>query len=149
HQIEILGFVHPLLKIKVRCSKGTYIRSLAHDLGELMECGAYLKSLVRSAYDPFLLGSSISLDDIKEALAAGSCDRLLFPVDYPLQEWQRQVVSQEISTKIIQGHDILFDCADISTDNPLCVYGPAQNFLAVMKFVRENRLWHPEKVFNL
>ena len=149
HQIEILGFVHPLLKIKIRCSKGTYIRSLAHDLGELMECGAYLKSLVRSAYGPFVLGSSVSIDAIKEALAAGNCDQLLFPVDYPLQEWQRQVVTQEISTKIIQGHDILLDCADLSTDNHLCVYGPAENFLAVMKFVPETSLWHPEKVFNL
>ena len=147
--IEILGFENPCLKIKIRCSKGTYIRSLANDLGEMLGCGAYLKDLVRTAYGPFTLDSSISVDDIRTALAEGNLDRLLYPVDYPLQQWDSQVATDEASREIVQGHDMQFDDMDAIKNHRLRVYSPEKKLLAIMKFVPETRLWHPEKVFSL
>lgn len=58
--LEILDYNYPELKIRVRCSKGTYIRSLAHDLGEKLGCGAHLSSLVRTK------SGSFNLDDCLE-----------------------------------------------------------------------------------
>ena len=147
--IEILGFENPCLKIKIRCSKGTYIRSLANDLGEMLGCGAYLKDLVRTAYGPFTLDSSISVDDIRTALAEGNFDRLLYPVDYPLQQWNSQVATDEASREIVQGHDMQFDDMDAIKNHRLRVYSPEKKLLAIMKFVPETLLWHPEKVFSL
>ncbi|MCX6008123.1 MAG: tRNA pseudouridine(55) synthase TruB [Chloroflexi bacterium] len=147
--IEILGFENLCLKIKIRCSKGTYIRSLANDLGEMLGCGAYLKDLVRTAYGPFTLDSSISVDDIRTALAEGNLDRLLYPVDYPLQQWDSQVATDEISCEIVQGHDMRFDNVDATINHHICVYSPEKKLLAIMKFVPETLLWHPEKVFSL
>jgi tRNA pseudouridine55 synthase len=147
--IEILGFEHPCLTIKIRCSKGTYIRSLANDLGEMLGCGAYLKDLARTAYGPFTLDCSVSLDDIRAALAEGNFEPLLYPVDYPLQQWASQVATDEVSLEIIQGHDIRFDNVDAATNHNLRVYNPERKFLAIMKFVPETLLWHPEKVFSL
>jgi tRNA pseudouridine55 synthase len=147
--IEILGFERPSLKIKIRCSKGTYIRSLANDLGEMLGCGAYLKDLVRTAYGPFTLDCSLSVDDVRAALAEGNLDRLVYPVDYPLQQWDSQVVTDEASIEIVQGRDIPFDNVDTTTNQHLRVYSPERKFLAIMKFVPETLLWHPEKVFSL
>ncbi len=147
--IEILGFENPCLKIKIRCSKGTYIRSLANDLGEMLGCGAYLKDLVRTAYGPFTLDSSISVDDIRTSFAESNLDRLLYPVDYPLQQWDSRVATDETSREIVQGHDMQFDNVDASVNHRICVYSPDKKLLAIMKFVPETLLWHPEKVFSL
>jgi tRNA pseudouridine55 synthase len=147
--IEILGFERPSLKIKIRCSKGTYIRSLANDLGEILGCGAYLKDLVRTAYGPFTLDRSVSVDDVKAAVAEGNLDRLVYPVDYPLQQWDSQVATDEASLEIIQGRDIPFENVDATTNQHLRVYSTERKFLAIMKFVPETLLWHPEKVFSL
>jgi tRNA pseudouridine55 synthase len=50
--IDLLSFNTPYLKIRVRCSTGTYIRAIARDLGTALGCGAYLQDLVRTAYGP-------------------------------------------------------------------------------------------------
>jgi tRNA pseudouridine55 synthase len=147
--IEIIAFERPYLKIKIRCSKGTYIRSLANDLGEILGCGACLKDLVRTAYGPFTLDRSVSVGDIREALARGNLDRLLYPLDYPLKEWDSLVATENQCLEITRGHDILFDNLEVSAGRSLRIYGPNGKFLAIMKFVPETRLWHPEKVFNL
>ncbi|MBN1376577.1 MAG: tRNA pseudouridine(55) synthase TruB [Dehalococcoidia bacterium] len=148
-RLEILEFERPYLKIKILCSKGTYIRSLASDLGELLGCGAYLKDLVRTAYGPFEVRSSITIDDIRSALADGSLGRLLFPLDFPLQQWQSRYVAEETALEISRGQDIPLDTQEILTDLPLRVYNPVGKFLAVMVFMPETSLWHPAKVFNL
>jgi tRNA pseudouridine55 synthase len=147
--IEIIAFENPYLKIRIRCSKGTYIRSLANDLGIMLGCGACLKDLVRTAYGPFTLDRSISVGDIREAVAGGNLERLLYPLDYPLQQWERLVVTGDQCLEITRGHDILFDGLEVSAGGSLRVYSPDGKFLAIMKYVPETLLWHPEKVFNL
>lgn len=52
-QTELLSYEYPYVKIKVTCSKGTYIRSIAHDIGLLLECGAHLTALERTRSGPF------------------------------------------------------------------------------------------------
>jgi len=146
--IETLGFKHPHVRIKIQCSKGTYIRSLANDLGEMLGCGAYLKELVRTAYGPFRLDCSVSLDEVRATVATGSFDRLLYAADYPLQEWESRIATQESSLEIVKGHDVQLDDVDPAI-NRLRLYAPGGKFLAVMELVPETRLWHPEKVFNL
>lgn len=76
-KIEILSFdiLHqqiPLVDFKVYCSKGTYIRSLVHDLGLAMQSGAYLKSLTRTKIGPFSLTTAWSLDALVKAISSVS-----------------------------------------------------------------------------
>lgn len=74
--IEILSYTYPLLELNVRCSKGTYIRSLAYDLGKMLGCGAHLSSLARLASGQFLLQDCLPQS------------RLLEP-EFPLQDYLR------------------------------------------------------------
>src|SRR5581483_8212528 len=60
YRLQILAWEMPRLTLAVECSKGTYIRSLAYDLGEHFGCGAYLSALIRTRSGPFTLASSIS-----------------------------------------------------------------------------------------
>ncbi len=61
YNIEVLSFVKPFITIKVICSRGTYIRALARDIGEKLHCGAYLKKLVRTRIGNYRLKDSISI----------------------------------------------------------------------------------------
>ncbi len=64
HNIEILNFDAPFLKLRVTCGKGTYIRSLARDIGEALQSGAYLTQLERTKVGTITLQDSFSLDEI-------------------------------------------------------------------------------------
>lgn len=59
-EIELINYAYPLLELKVKCSKGTYIRSLAYDLGKALDCGAHLAGLIRTKSGPFELAHCIS-----------------------------------------------------------------------------------------
>lgn len=66
YELEILDFTFPILRLRIRVSKGTYIRSLAHDLGQKLGCGAVLQGLKRTAVGRFELGQAQTLDEIEE-----------------------------------------------------------------------------------
>jgi tRNA pseudouridine55 synthase len=63
--LSLVGFDNPELTLDVTCSKGTYIRSLAHDIGQQLGCGAYLQELTRTATDNLTLSNALSLEDIE------------------------------------------------------------------------------------
>jgi len=64
YNIKILEYKWPILKIKIRCSSGTYIRSLAHDIGRSLNCGAYLKELERTAIGDSKIEKSVKLERV-------------------------------------------------------------------------------------
>jgi tRNA pseudouridine55 synthase len=60
--IDVLAYDYPRLELEVRCGKGTYVRSLARDLGERLGCGAYVAALRRTRVGPFVAGDAVPLD---------------------------------------------------------------------------------------
>jgi len=148
-RIEVLDFASPCIKLVIVCSKGTYIRSLARDLGGKLGCGAFLKDLVRSAYGPFKLADAISVDSLQDTVKAGQLASLLYPVDYPLTGWKYYITTLDEARNIMGGIDISLPGL-IPGDSIHCrAYHPDGRFLAVMKFTPDSGLWHPQKVFNL
>jgi len=89
----------------VRCSKGTYIRSLAEDIGERLGCGAHLISLRRSAVDRLRLDDAVTLEDLQRIEAeGGDClDRLLLPLTAALDAFPRLELDAEQSRDICHG----------------------------------------------
>ncbi|MFA6334516.1 MAG: tRNA pseudouridine(55) synthase TruB [Bacteroidales bacterium] len=68
YDLETLSFDSPVLKLRIRCSKGTYIRSLARDLGAALQSGAHLTGLVRTSSGTFSVKNSISIDDLDKLM---------------------------------------------------------------------------------
>jgi tRNA pseudouridine55 synthase len=68
YELELVEYDMPRIKIRVRCSKGTYIRSLAFEIGEALNSGAYLTSLRRTRSGGFTVEKSHTLDDFMEKL---------------------------------------------------------------------------------
>ena len=105
HALELQWFERERLAMSVNCSKGTYIRSLAHDLGELLGCGAHLTALRRTGVGRFGLDCAHSLDAL-EALPAPERDALLLPLDALLQELPEARLTPEQAARFLRGQAV-------------------------------------------
>ncbi len=76
HSLELSSFEPPLVAIGVTCSRGTYVRSLADDIGADLGCGATLQELRRTASGPFAIAAAVTLGQLEEATADGSIEQL-------------------------------------------------------------------------
>lgn len=90
---------HPVLKLDVRCSSGTYIRSLARDIGEALGCGAYLSALVRTEHGRFRLEDSVSLEELE---GGNPGEHVLDPAPF-LKIRTVDIVSEEDARKLAHG----------------------------------------------
>lgn len=86
--LELLAWRLPEVEISVRCSKGTYVRALAEDIGEALGCGAHLSTLTRTGAGEFELSGAASLDSL-EGGDQGRRDAALLPIDAPLRRLDR------------------------------------------------------------
>ena len=160
HELELVDFDVPVLKLRIVCSKGTYIRSLAYDLGERLGCGGSLQSLVRTCYGSFEIQNSVTLDEVKTAFANGRGDELLLPLDYVLSHLSAMVLSEDDTRRVICGNTISGSKFVAGTGSPpvkssawqtpdyLCrAYSAGGCFLSVLRYLPIEDCWQPEKVF--
>ena len=81
HNIEVLWMELPKVKIRVQCSKGTYIRTLCNDIGEKLGCGGCMEELLRTRVERFGLTDAVKLDEVQKVMEEGNIERLILPVD--------------------------------------------------------------------
>lgn len=105
-EARLLFFRPPDAGIFVRCSKGTYLRTLAHDLGEKLGCGAHLRELKRVRVGPFGLEDSVALDTLMAAAKEDriSLDRFVLPVSRALAELAELQLDTRLSRRVAHGH---------------------------------------------
>lgn len=103
-EIEILEMSLPLIRMRVVCSKGTYIRTLCHDIGERLGCGGAMQSLVRSRVGEFLLKDTLTLEQIEAARDQGSIGEKIISVDELFLEYPACVVENRWKKLIENGN---------------------------------------------
>lgn len=86
HQMEILEWNLPVVKIRVACSKGTYIRTLCADIGEKLGCGGTMKSLLRTRVGRFTAEEALTLGELEAMQQENRLEEILLPVDEIFQE---------------------------------------------------------------
>lgn len=108
HNLSVLRFTGSELEIEVHCSKGTYIRTLAEDIGEELGCGAHLSYLRRTAVDSFPSDKMVTLQQLIDLAAVGSdrLDDLLLPSDAALQCWPSVTLSEEAGFYLGRGQAV-------------------------------------------
>jgi tRNA pseudouridine55 synthase len=147
-EIVLLDWTPPSLIVEVACSTGTYIRSLAHDLGQRLGSGAYLGALVRLQSGQFTLEEAVSLERLEEAFEHGQGEQYLLPLDEALLDWPALIVGAEDARRIGQGQAVAGDPPSGEDGGNLCrAYSLAGDFLAIMAYDGERQLWRPKKVF--
>lgn len=103
--ITINTFAQDIAQITVVCSKGTYIRTLAEDIGAILGCGAHLVGLQRTETAGYLLPQAVTLAQL-EAMSAESRDALLLPVDSAIQYLPKLVLNKEAAFFVMQGQSV-------------------------------------------
>ncbi|UCG54156.1 MAG: tRNA pseudouridine(55) synthase TruB [Dehalococcoidia bacterium] len=149
YRLDLLDLKVPQIAIEIECSRGTYIRSLAHDLGELLGCGAHLKELIRLSYGPFDIEETVSLDQLTHAFSNSSWQQLVYPIDSALGHWSFVVVGDKQEEIIKNGGCIDIDDSHISiSEEKRCrAYNKDGCFLAVLCKDIDRGHWNPKKVF--
>lgn len=148
-QLEILAWEPPCLTLAVACSKGTYIRSLAYDLGEHVGTGAHLGGLIRTRSGPFALAESITLDQLEGAIADESVTQYLFPADAALRQYPALTLSTEQVTQVLHGNPIRTSVQAPQPASTLArIYSEEGQFLAIAQWDDQRQYWHPKKVFT-
>jgi tRNA pseudouridine55 synthase len=147
-RIDVLDFDYPRLRLEVRCGKGTYIRSLARDLGDRLGCGGYLGGLRRTRVGPFTPEDAVDLD----ADADIARSRLLPPLA-AVGYWPRVTLSSLPAARLRSGQQVSLDDAVPPLPAPLHRDGEAAvvdqtGALLAMAFIDEaRRTLRPAKVF--
>ena len=146
YTLNISAWRAPLLTLEVECSPGTYIRSLAHDLGQALGVGAHLASLVRLATGQWTIGDSTSLKLFDEDVAENRWQQHLHPIDEALVDLNRIDLSPEMVNKVLQGLPI--QVTGYAEQQLLRAYSPNNEMIAILRLGIEPDLWHPNKVFH-
>ncbi|MDB5799089.1 MAG: tRNA pseudouridine synthase [Rhodocyclales bacterium] len=128
YELEVERIELPMVELCVRCSKGTYIRTLAEDIGEVLGCGAHLTALRRLATGPLSLESAVTLESLAELEEAARVARLL-PPDSLLAHLPRLTLTDALEERFSHGNAV--SCADLAAPRgEVRVYG-ATSFMGL------------------
>lgn len=144
HSIDLIGFDPPDATIDVRCSAGTYIRSLAHDLGRRLGCGAHLSMLTRTAAGDFTLAQAVSLEAFEAAVADGSWTTLLRSLDAALSSFPAITLSEDDAVRARHGMTVI--AGDILANDLVRAYDPSGRIVGVMRFDPARNELRPHKI---
>lgn len=151
HRLQLLAFRPPLATIEVECGKGTYIRALAHDLGQQLGCGAHLAALARLRVGPFTLDDACSLPQLEAAFQEGRWQSLLHPPDAALPSLPAVTLSEPQERAVRFGQCLAADSlepAQAVENDQLCrAYSPRGQLMAILRYDAAALLWRPVKVF--
>ncbi len=149
HHLEILEWATPEVVVDVHCSSGTYVRSLANDLGEVLGCGAYLVGLRRTKNGRFSLRDATPLRKLKESFETGDWYKHLIPAAESLADWPSVVLSPDDVETIRHGQRV-----KVENEHPdkemVRGISEADELVALMKRVEGedgDMEWQPKKVF--
>jgi tRNA pseudouridine55 synthase len=125
HAIELLSFAHATLVLDVRCSKGTYIRTLAEDIGAALGCGAHLAALRRVGSGALSIDDAVTLETL-EATPEAERERHLLPPDVLLADWPQHTLSADEAARFLTGLRRRVEAPDAPR---VRVYGPDHRVL--------------------
>jgi tRNA pseudouridine55 synthase len=148
HHLEVLEWAPPEVVIDVHCSSGTYVRSLANDLGAALGCGAYLVGLRRTKSGRFSLRDATPLRKLQEAFRAGSWYQYLIPAAEALAEWPSVELGPDEVESIRHGHRV--HAAPDASPGMVRGVSTQGELVALMDLVTGEDgapAWQPKKVF--
>jgi tRNA pseudouridine55 synthase len=153
YALELLSFDGVRACMAVECSGGTYVRSLAHDIGQRLGCGAHLEGLRRTAVAEFTLGHSVTLEALDEAVREQKVESCLVPLEALLPDCPELIVRGREETSVRHGHK--FELAQterfgrgtgrVEEVSLLKIMNPDHRLIAVARHV-SGSIYHPHLV---
>jgi len=149
--IRILEVDLPRVKMEVQCSKGTYIRTLCHDIGVKLGCGACMEVLTRTKVSCFELKDSFTLAQIQEMKEHDALNEILTPIDSLFSEYEAVILKEEFQPLVFNGNTFLpkhlKTRLELHDNKRVRVYDDTGRFVAIYRFCKEKYVFKIEKMF--
>ena len=160
--IDILDVTLPRVRMRVHCSKGTYIRTLCQDIGEKLGCGGCMESLLRTQVSEFLLKDALKIGEIGQLvqecakeLPPEAWSRACFPfvrsVDSVFTQYQKVVVPEQFAKVLYNGNriepEMIRSFEASMQQKPIRIYDEKDHFIGIYEFQQERGNFKPVKVF--
>jgi tRNA pseudouridine55 synthase len=134
--------------LRVRCSAGTYVRNIVHQMGLSLGCGAHIDSLVRTRSGPFWIEQALRLEHLQKLKDEGRLEEVLVPTSDLLPEFPAVFVDDAAVTHIRQGRDFNVSPFRVNAGSPhVKAIGPDGRLVAIGKIAMPN-VYHPMVVLN-
>lgn len=151
HEIEILEMQLPVIRLRVACSKGTYIRTLCADIGERLGCGGTMQSLVRTRAGSFKLQDAVTLSRLQELKDTGRIEEAVMPVDSVFSACPVLHV-REMYRKLLENGNALYPGQTLEgtvygAGDWVRVYREDQSFAGIYAYDGEKERYRPVKMF--
>jgi len=144
YSLEILEWDAPEVVIDVYCSSGTYVRSLANDLGKVLGTGAYLVGLRRTKSGRFSLRDAVPMRRLQEAFDAGNWYQFLIPAAEALADWPAVELDADQVEMVRHGHRVSAEPDQTGWARGVSEQG---DLVALMQIDETTHEWQPKKVF--
>ncbi len=145
YSLELLEWAPPEAVVDVYCSSGTYIRSLANDLGKMLGCGAHLVGLRRTKSGRFTLRDAVPLRKLRESFDDGSWYQYVIPAAEALSDWPSIELTEANVDAIRHGHRVPGEAGVGKMARGISLDG---ELVALLEFDPASNEWQPKKVFN-
>ena len=170
--IEIVDITLPRATFRVTCSKGTYIRSLCHDIGERLGCGAVMEELVRTRVSQFEIDDALKISEIEEiihetekenltlfsgeSLIDVALNGILIPTDMMLDAYEPVVAVKAADNLLENGNlfpesmvDMTYGGESSEDGEIVRVYSYMEQFIGLYKYCKEEKMYKPYKIFPM
>jgi tRNA pseudouridine55 synthase len=144
YSLELLEWAPPEAVIDIFCSSGTYVRSLAHDLGDRLGCGATLTGLRRTKSGKFTLRDAVPLRKLNEAFADGTWYQYLIPAAEALADWPALELNNEQIEAVRHGNRVPAENPEGTKARGISEQG---ELVALLELDEATNEWQPKKVF--
>lgn len=144
--ISYIDIDHPVIKVKIECSAGTYIRSIANDLGKDLNCGAYLSNLIRTKSSGLHLDDSITLDRLSHIVDTNTLEQF-FVDPRKLIDWPACIINNELINKVLFGQFIKLENTFFEHNQRIFLITKNNQIQAVARYDSISDLIKPEIVF--
>ena len=153
YRLDLVEFDPPSVTLDIDCGRGFYVRSLAHDLGEHLGCGAHLEGLVRTGVEPFRVESAVDIEALRAAFGDGTWTDFLLPVDSVLLDWHAAILGEENAANIRFGRALDLTPIDearvgvLPAQTPCRAYSLDGRLIALLRY-GGGAVWEPSKVLE-
>jgi len=149
YDITIEDMKLPEVTMTVSCSKGTYIRTLCHDIGEKLSVGGCMKELLRTRTGEFSLEGSRTLSELQALKDEGRLSEAVYPLESVFSGYRRIDSPDEGTDKLLRNGNPfrLREMKNVSGGEPFCVYDGQGHFIGIYEFSEEKRMFYPKKLF--
>ncbi len=150
YSIDILEMNLPRVRISVHCSKGTYIRTLCHDIGHKLGCGGCMESLLRTKAGAFTLEGALKLSEIAELADIGMVEEKIISVDELFEDYTKVWTKQIFDVVVHNGNPIeerMLEGKLPANTERLRVYDSQDAFIGIYEYFAERQNYKPVKMF--